>query len=193
MKILIKLMKVVFDIIVLLCIGFILIVLYNFYQISILDKKYSEFFGYTFFEVTTGSMKDTININDVIIVKITQDVHKNDIVSYMKNEEIITHRIIEENGTILVTKGDSNNSADMPIERNTVIGKVEKIIPELGVWIKVFSDFKVTISIVITFLLFGLALSSKEKRNKKNRHSFSRFLKNLKGMLKNGKEKETKD
>ncbi len=192
MKILIKLMKIIFDVIVFLCIGLILIILYNFYQISVLDKKYSEFFGYTFFEVTTGSMKDTINIDDVIIVKITKDVHKNDIVSYLRDNEIITHRIIEENKDVLITKGDSNNSTDMPIGRDMIIGKVEKIIPELGIWIKVFTDFKVTASIIITFLLFGLALTTKRKK-KKNRHAFSRFLKNVKGMLKDGKEKETKD
>ena len=193
MKNIIKIIKFFFDIIVFLSILLVFIVMYNFFQITFLNKKYSEFLGYTFFEVTTGSMKEAIDINDVIIVRITEDVHNGDIISYIKNGEIITHRIIEEREDNLITKGDANNSKDSPITKDMVIGKVEKVIPKLGVWIKVLSDFKVLLSIIITILLFGLALNNKPKKDKKNRHSFARFIKNLKGIRKDAKKEETKD
>ena len=34
------------------------------------------FFGFTFFEVATGSMKDAIQIGDGVLVEITKDVKK---------------------------------------------------------------------------------------------------------------------
>ena len=198
MKILRKILKVLFDIIVILTIFLVIIVMYNFIQMKAFNKEYPEFFGYTFFEVTTGSMKETIQINDVIIVQLTQDVHKDDIISYEKENEVITHRIVEEGKDQLVTKGDNNNSKDKPIEKKSVIGKVVKIIPKLGIWIKVFSDIKVLISISITIVLFGLVFSDnksdgKEETERKKRHSFSRFVKNVKGIRKDAKSKETKD
>ncbi len=195
MKTLKKIIKVFFDIIIFFSIVLVILVLYNFFQIGVLNKKYPEFLGYTFFEVTTGSMKETIQINDIIIVKITDEVQKNDIISYEYNEEVITHRIIGQSQEEYITKGDANNSSDKPVKKTDVIGKVVKIIPKLGIWIKVFSDLKVVLSIIITIILFGLALNTKsEEKNKKNRHSFSKFIKNVKGIRENAKKKkETKD
>ena len=68
--------KFIFSIITLALVLLVIIAIYNFYQISILNKKYSNLFGYTFFEVTTGSMSNTIEINDIVIVKITKDIKK---------------------------------------------------------------------------------------------------------------------
>ncbi len=194
MKILKKLLKIIFDIIIIFFIFIAGIIVYNFIQVKFFEKKYPEFMGYTFFEVTTGSMKDTINISDIIIVKLTDDVHKNDIISYENNSEIITHRIIEENDEKLITKGDANNSKDKEITRNVVIGKVVKILPQFGIWIKVLSDYKILLSIFATIILFGVAISkSDKKKNRRNRHSFSRFIRNVRGMRKNAKKEETKD
>ena len=57
-----------------------------------------------------------------------------------------------------------------------VIGKVVKIIPRLGIWIKVITDIKVIISIMVTIILFGLALSSKREENQIENNSFSKFM-----------------
>lgn len=186
-----KLVKYFFDIIILFLIFIAIIILYNYVQVKFFEKKYPEFMGYTFFEVITGSMKNTININDIIIVKITDDVHENDIISYENDQEIVTHRIITEEKDTLITKGDANNSKDKEISRNMVIGKVVKILPEFGIWIKVLSDYKVLLSIFVTIVLLGLAISKKD--NRKNRHSFSRFMRNMRGMRKNAEKKKTKD
>ena len=125
----------------------VVMVVYNFFQISVLNKKYSNLFGYTFFEVTTGSMSNTIEINDVVIVKITKDIKKDDIITYINDDVIITHRVVEQNGEQIITKGDANNDLDKPIQRDMVLGKVVKTIPRLGIWFKVFTDIKVIISI----------------------------------------------
>ena len=168
--------KFIFSIITLALVLLVIIAIYNFYQISILNKKYSNLFGYTFFEVTTGSMSNTIEINDIVIVKITKDIKKDDIITFIKDDEIITHRVVEQNGKQITTKGDANNDLDKPIENSMVIGKVVKIIPRLCIWIKVITDIKVIISIMVTIILFGLALSSKREENQIENNSFSKFM-----------------
>lgn len=191
MKFLEKLLKIIFNIFTIIMILLVLLIAYNFFQVSIFDKKYSDFFGYTFFEVSTGSMSGTIEINDIVIIKINDDVKENDIITYQLDNSFITHRLIKIQDNKLVTKGDANNAEDKPIEKTAVIGKVVKIIPKLGIWIKVLSDTKVIASVIITIILFGLAISTDNKDKQKEETSFSRFMKNRRGK-KNGKSKEKK-
>ena len=192
MKLLEKIVKIVFNIIIVLMFFLVIIVSYNFIQINILKKQYSNFLGYTVFEVTTGSMSGTIEINDVILVKITQDVKKDDIITFQKKGEIITHRIIAENDDLLITKGDANTGNDTPIQKKDVIGKVTKIFPRFGIWVKVLSDTKVIGSIIITVILFGFAISSKKEEKQEDKKSFSRFMRNRREK-RNGKSKEKEE
>ena len=168
--------KFFFSVITIALLLVVVMVVYNFFQISVLNKKYSNLFGYTFFEVATGSMSNTIEINDVVIVKITKDIKKDDIITYINDDVIITHRVVEQNGEQIITKGDANNDLDKPIQRDMVLGKVVKTIPRLGIWFKVFTDIKVIISIIITIILFGLTLSSKREGKSMENNSFSKFM-----------------
>ena len=188
-----KIMKIIFNAVLVFVIGLVIIAAYNIFQLNILNKKYPDFLGYTIFEIETGSMADTIQINDVILVKITKEVEQNDIITFEYNEDIITHRIINKTEEGLITKGDANNSTDKPITIDNVIGKVIKIIPRLGIWKKVLSEPKVIASIVITLVLFGAFFTNEddtEKDSKRNRHSFSKLLRNMRGMKKDGKKKK---
>ena len=75
----------------------IILCVYTFVVTDILKKDHVNVFGYTYFVVATGSMSGTIEVNDIIFVKITKDVEKNDIISYKnKSGEIITHRLIDK-------------------------------------------------------------------------------------------------
>ena len=192
MKLLEKIVKIAFNILIVVMVFLVIIVSYNFVQINVLKKQYSNFFGYTIFEITTGSMSGTIEINDVILVKITQDVKKDDIITFQKKGEIITHRIIAENNDLLVTKGDANTGNDTPIQKKDVIGKVTKIFPRFGIWVKVLSDTKVIGSIIITVILFGFAISSKKEEKQEDKKSFSRFMRNRREK-RNGKSKEKEE
>ena len=71
-----KLIQIILNILIVIAFLVILLVGYNYIQLEILHKDYTDFFGYTIFEVSTGSMKDTLNIYDVILVKITKEVKK---------------------------------------------------------------------------------------------------------------------
>ena len=71
-------------------------------------------------------------------------------------------------GNTLTTKGDSNNSDDVRINKSKVIGKVILRIPKGGVLREVFTTPKVIVSIVVTLILISLSISyiPKDKRKK---------------------------
>ena len=127
-------------------------------------QKYINVFGYSIMQVVTGSMANTINVKDIVIVKITKDVKNNDIISYEDNNVIITHRVIRMTDKYIVAKGDANNAEDKPITKDKVVGKVVCIIPKVGVWQKVFTAPPVFISGSITIILLYLLYTSKEDK-----------------------------
>lgn len=166
-KIFEKIAHIILNFAIVIILLMVLIVGYNYFELQIMNKDYTNFFGYTVFEVTTGSMAKTLNIYDVILVKITKDINTNDIITFKnENNELITHRIMEIDGDKLVTKGDANNTEDKTITKDAVIGKVISVYPRLGIWAKVFTDSKVLISVFITLILIGLAISKDEEIQK---------------------------
>lgn len=129
---------------------------YYMYQVKIQKKDYANLFGYSFFEVATGSMKPTIQIGDVVIVKITKDVNKNDIIVYIDGDDIITHRLVEKSENNIVTRGDANNSEDKPIQENMIIGQVIKIVPQLGTWQNILSSPEVLALIIVLIIILSI-------------------------------------
>lgn len=149
----------------------IIIGMYYIYQLKIEKNDYANLFGYTFFEVATGSMSPTMEIGDVVIVKITKQVEENDIIVYIDGENIITHRLIEINDNELIAKGDANNSEDKPIQQDMVLGEVIKVIPKIGIWRKIFTSSEVVGLILVLIVLFSAVFmfsssDSKEKEEK---------------------------
>ena len=129
---------------------------YYMYQVKIQKKDYANLFGYSLFEVATGSMKPTIQIGDVVIVKITKDVNENDIIVYVDGDDIITHRLVEKSENNIVTRGDANNSEDKPIQENMIIGQVIKIVPQLGTWQNILSSPEVLALIIMLIIILSI-------------------------------------
>ena len=102
---------------------------YTFIMTDILKKDYVNIFGYTYFVVATGSMSGTIEVNDVVIVKLGEQVAINDIITYQGEEgEFITHRVVKKIGNQIITQGDVNNTQDEPITKEDVVGIVKLVI-----------------------------------------------------------------
>lgn len=143
-----------------------IIFVYYFFQIKILNNEYANLFGYTFFEVATGSMSPTINVGDVVIIKITKEVYEDDIIVYKEDENFITHRLISKKENTLITKGDANNIEDNPIEEADVLGKVVNIIPHIGILRKAILSLEVIglIVVLIIILIVSLLYTSKEEK-----------------------------
>lgn len=150
--------------VILIVILTILIVCYS--QIKLFGKKYINFCGYTIFQVITGSMADTIEIKDIVIVKLTKDVNVNDIITYKSGEDFVTHRVIKKENNQIITKGDANNSEDAPITQDDIVGKVVFIISNVAIWINVLKTPEVILAIIFTLIIIKLLFFNK-KENKK--------------------------
>lgn len=159
-----KIFKIVTDILLFIIIIAIFFTIYAYYQKDVLKRDYISYFGYTFFEVASGSMSDTINIKDLVIIKIGNDNLKvDDIVTYKNNEDFITHRIVSINDNTIITKGDANNDSDRPVDISNVLGKVVFVIPSFGVYRSVLFDIRVIISVLVTLILFVIYFSIRKK------------------------------
>lgn len=165
-----------------LAIFIICLAIYNFASIKVFKNSYTNFFGYTFFEVISGSMSPYIEKNDFIFVDVGSEFEVDDVVTFEKDGSFITHRVIEINNNVVITRGDANNSVDNPINKDKIIGKVVKIVPNAGVWIGVITTPKVALAILITVILVTLCFSyfnsseEDEQLNKKEKKG-SRMVK----------------
>lgn len=163
-KIVNKTFQIFIDFLVLVITVLILFSLYKIISIKFLHKPYSNIFGYTTFEIATGSMEPTLNVKDIIIVKITKDVKENDIVTYKENDDLITHRVISVGENTIVTKGDANNSEDVNVKKENIVGKLACTIHKGGMLRDIFITPKIIISLVVTLILVNICLSYKDPK-----------------------------
>lgn len=123
---------------------------YTFIATDIMKKDYVNVFGYTYFVVKTGSMSGTLEIDDIIIVKIDDNPKINDIITYVNDDgEIITHRLIRKTGNKLIAQGDVNNAEDNPITKDRLIGIVKLVISPSFI-------LKVVATFLILFIFLAL-------------------------------------
>ena len=123
--------------------------IYTFIVTDVLKKDYANVFGYTYFVVATGSMSGTIEVNDVVIVKLGQDVNINDVITYQGEQgEFITHRVVKKVGNQIITQGDVNNTEDDPITKDDVVGTVKLVISPSSV-------LKLIAVLLIVFILLA--------------------------------------
>ncbi|MEG1351432.1 MAG: signal peptidase I [Bacilli bacterium] len=137
---------------------------------GIFKQDYANVFGYTYFQVKTGSMTGEIEKDDLIIVKLTNKVVENDIITFKDNKDFITHRLIKINNNQLLTKGDANNTLDEPINKTQVIGKVVFVVSTvfmlraLGLLIIIF----IILSLINFDVIFKKFIIKSERSKKRN-------------------------
>lgn len=185
LKIVNKIFQIFIDFLVFIVTILILFSLYKLVSIKVLHKPYANTFGYSIFEIATGSMEPTLNVKDLIIVKITKDVSINDIVTYIEEDNLITHRVISINGDNLTTQGDANNSIDNNIKKDAIIGKTVYVIKKGGLIREVFLTPRNIIIITITLLLISISTTS--IKNKKD----TKEIKNMSSKKEKTQKKKT--
>ena len=153
------------DFVMIILVIVLLILLFFLAELKLFGKRYINFLGYTVFQVVTGSMDPVIKIDDIVIVKLTSDVKEDDIITYKSDDNFITHRIIKKNDDEIITKGDANNTEDSPILQDDVVGKVVYVISNVAIWIKVFKEPKVVVSLIISIIIIRL-MFFKDIKNK---------------------------
>lgn len=109
--------------------------------------------GFSTLIVSSGSMNPELQIGDIIIIKKCNDYNVNDIVTYSVNDDyLVTHRIIEKDGTTFVTKGDSNNVED---NENVSIENIKgKMIINSKILKLVYSHWLLVVLMIVIIYLF---------------------------------------
>ena len=94
MKLIEKLIKFILNITFIIVILLIMVIAYNYIQLNILKQEYNTFFGFSIFNISSGSMKEAIQIDDIIIVKKEENLNEGDIITFFQDEQIVTHKIL---------------------------------------------------------------------------------------------------
>lgn len=127
------LLKVINAIIILVLL---LILTMNVYMIiakNVLNIQFPSFFGYSNAVVVTGSMANSIEVDDMVIIHKQNKYSVGDIISFKGKNSLVTHRIVGTNVNGFITKGDANNSIDIEtVPQASIIGKVVLVIPKAG-------------------------------------------------------------
>ena len=99
-------------------------------------QEYPTVFGYTTAVVISGSMEDSISVNDMVLIHKQENYAVGDVITFDSGNSAVTHRIIEKKNGEFITKGDANNTADTePVSQEAVIGRVVRVIPKIGLLI----------------------------------------------------------
>lgn len=97
--------------------------------------------------IKSNSMYPELKINDIIIIKKSNNYNVNDIITYSTDDKVlITHRIVKNIDNVFITKGDNNNSED-----NEVI-KLENI--KGKVILKINKNYQILIFFLFVMLVF---------------------------------------
>lgn len=163
-KILNIIKKIIINLIIVILAIIAILAIWTSIQLNVQNKEYIDIFGYSMFSTSTGSMAPTIEIGDIVFVKIGEPTKEKDIITYKKDNEFITHRIVEIEGENIIARGDNNNTDDEAITKDMVLGKVVFVIKNVEVWKRVFSDFSVIIPIIITIILIVILVAYTEKK-----------------------------
>ncbi len=82
--------------------------------------------------VLSDSMAPTLRIDDLVFIRRTKNVQKDDIIVFQEGSMLVIHRVVAVDGDTLQTRGDANNASDAPIHRDAVKGKLLFTIPGAG-------------------------------------------------------------
>lgn len=157
----------------------IVIIIYNIILVIYtknIKKEGKSFFGLSGYVVTTGSMKPTLKIGDIVIANEKEkEFYVGDIVVFKsKNDLNVTHRITKkEDGDIFLVEGDANlNKEKEYISKKNIIGKVVFKFPVIG---KVFLGTEnilyifilIIISILIHLQIRKVEIKKEERRRRR--------------------------
>ena len=131
-------------------------------------------FGITPFVVLSGSMEPTIKTGSLCFINKHskyENIKENDIIAFkLKDDTLVTHRVLEINEKGIVTKGDNNNDSDDIITtKSNYVGKNIFWIAKIGYFVMAFQSTKgkiILITCVILLFAAGLLFGENKKKSK---------------------------
>ncbi len=161
LKIILKISNIIFTTILIIFILFLVTLL-----VLKKDGNTIHIGDYYIFKIATGSMHPTLKIDDLVLVKKTDDYKVDDIITYYEGTKYVTHRLIKiENGEY-ITKGDHNNVEDDPIKKEEIFGKVISNLVFFRILYELCINPFVMTLIVLILILINI-LTRKDKKHVK--------------------------
>lgn len=114
---------------------------------------------YALLSVEGGSMEPDYHPGDGVLVWQTpfDQLKEGDVIVFMQDGELVTHRIIEIAEGVITAKGTANDIEDDPVTEDNYRAKVLFRIPQLGILQNVYENPAALLlfSMVLVLLVFG--------------------------------------
>ena len=114
--------------------------------------------------VLSGSMEPVLPTGSLLIVDLkNKEPSEGDVITYRLSGKLITHRLVRDEGSRLITRGDNNPIDDpSPVLKKQIVGSVCLCIPMLGYIISCFGRAGLFLPAVIFISLFYHHILRKE-------------------------------
>ena len=174
--------KTVFRYIVFSFIGIVLgLFVYTQNAKGLLKDKMPMPFGYGMSVVLSGSMESRLSVDDLVIIKATDNYKVNDIVLFQDGNSLVIHRIIKIDGDTVTTKGDANNTADEPINKSQIKGVLVYDIAGLGAVVNILKQpVSVFIILAAAFLLTEFSYRKEKDTDTEELDEIKKMIEELK-------------
>ena len=174
--------KTVFRYIVFSFIGIVLgLFVYTQNAKGLLKDKMPMPFGYGMSVVLSGSMESRLSVDDLVIIKATDNYKVNNIVLFQDGNSLVIHRIIEIDGDTVTTKGDANNTADEPINKSQIKGVLVYDIAGLGAVVNILKQpVSVFIILAAAFLLTEFSYRKEKDTDTEELDEIKKMIEELK-------------
>ena len=138
-------------------------------------------FGYGWAVVLSGSMEPSIQVGDLIIVSENAPYAVGDTVVYQNGSMLVVHRVTAIDGDMITAKGDANDTADRPINRNAVKGAVVAVVPKVGILVNLAKTPAGTIALIAAaFAMVELPYRKEKQKDDEERQKIIEEIKRLK-------------
>ena len=143
-------------------ISIIVLVLISIIVVQKIVYKDNKILIYNLYQISSDSMANTLKTNDYFLIRKTNNYKVGDIVTFKREERLVTHRIIRIDGDKIITKGDSNFKEDESITIDRIVGKVIFYGDLLNITI-LYLKYLI-ISFVTIFLVTQLFINNNQKK-----------------------------
>lgn len=159
---------ILFLFLVILCIN-----IYIILEQLVLRNVAPRFFGYSFVIQDSNDLEPEINSGDLVVIKSVDSYSEGDMITYIKNDNLVTAKITKIDDTIVTVCDLKNGNTEITIT-GYIVGKVVKSISGLGsfcLWIK--NPFWIVVLLIGTLVVLELPyficsiLKKRKSRSKK--------------------------
>ena len=139
-------------------------------------------FGFGMSVVLSGSMEPELSVNDLVIIAESDSYETGDTVVYQSQGDLIIHKIIETDGTTVVTKGTANNIPDEPIQVEAIKGKLVMKLPKVGIAVRgIRTPIGVVVILAAALLLLGRSYRNEKARDDAELDAIKAEIRRLRG------------